>query len=183
MDDQQVVDQTRRWIAEMVIGLNLCPFARQVFEGDLIRYAMTATSSSKALLEVLRAELTALAASESGETTLVIHPHVFRDFLRFNDFLGDCERLVADLGLEGVIQVVGFHPDYQFEGTDVDAAENYTNRSPYPMLHLLREASISAAATAADDLLDIPRRNIAALRRLGSTELRTRLEMIVERPV
>lgn len=185
MDKQTILEHTRRWIADMVIGLNLCPFARRAFEGERIRYVVTDTSRSNELRALLRAELTALAslASDRVETTLVIHPNAFRDFLRFNDFLGECEQLVADLELEGIIQTVGFHPEYQFVDTHVDAPENFTNRSPYPMLHLLREASISAAAAHPDELLEIPRRNIATLRSLGTPLLRARLAAIVDKPV
>jgi uncharacterized protein len=180
MDEKVVVDHTRRWIAEMVIGLNLCPFARRAFEGEHIRYVVVAATGRKTLREQLQAELMTLAAAplESVETTLLIHPHALRDFLAFNDFLGDAEQRVAELGLDGIIQVVGFHPDYQFAGTHVDAAENFTNRSPYPMLHLLREASISSAATNPDDLLDIPRHNVATLRALGTAVLRAKLAAI-----
>jgi hypothetical protein len=184
MDHQAVVEQTRRWIAEVVIGLNLCPFARRVFEGELIRYVVTDAPGGKAVRAVLRAELNALAAAggDCVETTFLIHPQAFRDFLRFNDFLGDCEQLLADQGLQGTIQLVGFHPEYQFVDTHVDAPENFTNRAPYPMLQLLREASISAAASSPDNLLDIPRRNVATLRALGAARLRAQLAALARGP-
>ncbi len=115
------------------------------------------------------------------ETTLLIHPLAFRDFLRFNDFLADCDKVIGDLALDGVIQIVGFHPEYQFAGTHVDSPANYTNRSPYPMLHLLREASITRAAIDGKTLLDeIPRRNIATLTALGTPALATRLAAILD---
>lgn len=180
MDPQAVIACTRRWIADIVIGLDLCPFARRVFEGERIRYVATDAPGAKALLEQLRAELAILASSaEAVETTLLIHPLAFRDFLRFNDFLADCDALIGELALDGVIQVVGFHPEYQFAGTHVDSAANYTNRSPYPMLHLLREASITRAASDGEHLLDeIPRRNIATLTEIGTLALRARLAAI-----
>src|SRR3954462_5488311 len=148
MDEQRVIDATRRWVAGVVIGLNLCPFARRVFDAGLIRYAVTAAADAGALLDDLARELTALAAAPRAEveTTLLIHPRALADFLDYNDFLADADRLVRDLGLRGVIQIAGFHPAYQFAGTAPDAAENYTNRSPHPMLHLLREDSITEVA-------------------------------------
>jgi uncharacterized protein len=177
MDKQQVIDRTRGWIEGMVIGLNLCPFARRVFEADLIRYVVSDAREEAALLADLRAELELLAAPRetTHETTLLIHPHLFPDFLEFNDFLDPAERAIADMDLAGVIQIASFHPHYQFAGTDVDAVENYTNRSPYPMLHLLREASITAVASDEDELAEIPRRNIETLRGMGIEQILERL--------
>jgi hypothetical protein len=169
VDQQRVIDDTRRWVSAVVIGLNLCPFARRVFQADKIRYAVSLATGARALVQDLAGELRRLAAcpATSVETTLLIHPHVLQDFLDYNEFLGIGERLVSDLGLRGIIQIASFHPGYQFAGTDLDAVENYTNRSPYPMLHLLREASITAAAGDPNELLAIPRRNVETLRRLG----------------
>ena len=178
MDAQTVIDQTRRWISSMVIGLNLCPFARRVFEADTIRYVVSAAEDSQSLLDELGRELTSLAASpiSSVETTLLIYPHVLGDFLDYNDFLDVAEQRIADLDLEGVIQIASFHPRYQFADTKADDVENFTNRSPYPMLHLLREDSITAIADDADELLAIPERNIATLRNLG----RERIEALIK---
>lgn len=180
MDEQAIIAATRRWISTMVIGLNLCPFAQRVFDGDKIRYAVTDAADEKALLKALGDELNALAAApiESVETTLLIHPHLFADFLDFNDFLDVAENLVAELEFEGVIQLASFHPDYQFGDSTADAVENYTNRSPYPMLHLLREDSITQIADDADKLLEIPTRNIETLRALGREKVLERLEAI-----
>jgi hypothetical protein len=173
MDPQTVIEETRRWIATMVIGLNLCPFARRVFDADTIRYVVSDAHDEKILLAELAVELKALVAAPitSIETTLLIHPHVLGDFLDYNDFLDAAEGLVANLGLEGVIQIASFHPAYQFADTDVDAVENYTNRSPYPMLHLLREESITAIAGDVEELDEIPRRNIETLRTLGRAKI------------
>lgn len=180
MDEQTVIDATRRWIASMVIGLNLCPFARRVFEADRIRYAVSLAQDETTLLKDLANELQALASApiSSVETTLLIHPRVFANFLDHNDFLDAAERLVADLGLEGIIQIASFHPDYQFADTDPGAVENYTNRSPFPMLHLLREESISEVAGDPSELLEIPRRNIETLRGLGREKILERLKAI-----
>jgi uncharacterized protein len=178
MDKQTVIDGTRQWIASMVIGLNLCPFAQRVFDGDRIRYVVSDARDEAALLKDLGDELSFLAAASMAmvETTLLIHPRAFTNFLEYNDFLSVAEQAVADLGFEGEIQIASFHPEYQFADTDVDDVENYTNRSPYPMLHLLREESISALAENENRLLDIPRRNIEVLRALGKEKIQEQLK-------
>ena len=169
MDKQAVIDCTRRWIASVVIGLDLCPFAGRVFQAGKVRYAVTDAAEEGALLTDLASELQALASRPASEveTTLLIHPRALGDFLGYNDFLGAAERLVGGLGLRGTIQLASFHPGYQFAGTEPGAVENYTNRSPYPMLHLLREESVSAVAADRGALLEIPRRNVETMRRLG----------------
>jgi hypothetical protein len=184
LDERAVADATRRWVSGVVIGLNLCPFARRVADAGLIRYAVTAAADAEALLAVLGEELRALAAAPRTdvETTLLIHPQALPDFSDYNDFLPDADRLVRDLGLRGAIQVASFHPDYQFAGTSADAAENYTNRSPYPMLHLIREVSITEVADDPEALAAIPRRNIEFLRGLGRAEMLARLRAISDRP-
>jgi hypothetical protein len=184
VDQQLVIDDTRRWVSSVVIGLNLCPFARRVFQADKIRYAVTLATGETALVEDLAGELRRLAScpATSVETTLLIHPRVLLDFLDYNEFLGVGERLVSDLGLRGIIQIASFHPGYQFAGTDPAAVENYTNRSPYPMLHLLREASITAVAGDPDELLAIPRRNVETLRRLGREKILETLRRVQRGP-
>jgi hypothetical protein len=169
MDQQAVIDATRRWVSAVVIGLNLCPFARRVFDGELIRYVVTEATDEDSLLEDLTRELKALATTSRTEveTTLLIHPAVLADFLDYNDFLGTADDLVRRLGLRGTIQIASFHPKYQFADTEPDAVENHTNRSPYPMLHLLREASISEVADNPDVGVTIPERNIETLRKMG----------------
>jgi hypothetical protein len=182
MDHQPIIDRTRRWISDVVIGLNLCPFARRVFDADAIRYVVTDAEDEAHLKLALIDELKALAAAPIArvETTLLIHPRVLGDFLDYNDFLDIADRLIADLGLEGIIQVASFHPAYQFADAAADAAENYTNRSPYPMLHLLREESISAVAGDEDELLEIPSRNIEMLRGMGKEKIAAKLKAIEE---
>lgn len=177
LDQARIIAETRRWIAQMVIELDLCPFARRVFQGDLIRYVVSEATTADALLDDLTKELQALAAapSTSFETTLLVHPHVLGNFLDYNDFLDVAENLVEELGLRGVIQIASFHPDYQFAEAESDAVENFTNRSPYPMLHLLREDSISQFAGDPAELLAIPERNIATLRALGRAKILERL--------
>ncbi len=174
MDAETVIDQTQAWIAEVVIGLNLCPFARRVFDGALIRYTVTDATNEEQLREALALELRALAEvpSEQVETAFLIHPHALADFLDYNDFVADANDLIAEMGLEGVIQIATFHPRYQFAGTKPEDVENYTNRSPFPMLHLLREASISAVNHDPAKLHEIPRRNVETLRKMGLAQVR-----------
>ena len=180
MDRQGVIEATRRWISSMVIGLNLCPFARRVFQTEKIRYVVSDAQDETALREDLASELKVLASSAVSvfETTLLIHPCALIKFLDYNDFLGEGDRCIRALGLQGTIQIASFHPEYQFAGSDPGAPENYTNRSPYPMLHLLCESSFSELALAPAELLDISTRNIATLRNLGTAKILEKLESI-----
>lgn len=176
-DGPAVVAATQRWVDTMVVGLNLCPFARRVTDAGRVRYAVTDAAGEEGLLAALDAELAALVAAprEAVETTLLIHPRAFPDFLDFNDFLHEADRLVRRRGLTGVVQVVGFHPGFRYAGAAPDAVENYTNRSPYAMLHLLREESITEVSGDADALAAIPGRNTATLRALGRAGIVARL--------
>jgi uncharacterized protein len=185
MDAEEVIAVTRRWIAGVVIELNLCPFARRVFEDERIQYVVTWADSADMLLRDLTQELNSLTAApmSSVETTLLIHPNVLPDFLDYNDFLDRVDEQIEELGLRGTLQVASFHPDYRFADTETDAVENYTNRSPFPMLHLLREDSITALGIGAEELLEIPTRNIATLRGLGREQIDQKLAAIRDRPI
>lgn len=164
-----VIAATRDWLEKAVIGLGLCPFAKAVHARGQIRYVASAAQSPQALVEDLMAELRALDAADPAavDTTLLIHPGVLADFEDYNDFLDIADALLDELELNGVIQIASFHPQYRFEGTTRDAIENYTNRSPYPMLHLLREDSVEKAVTTYPDVADIPEKNIATMNKLG----------------
>jgi hypothetical protein len=164
-----VIAATRTWIEQAVIGLNLCPFAKPVHASNRIRYVVSAARTPMQLISDLMAELRVLHAldAQQCETTLLIHPHVLRDFFDYNDFLPQADDAVAELGLQGVIQIASFHPRYQFEGAGPDDIENYTNRSPHPMLHLLRESSVERAVTTHPDTTAIYRKNMDTLRALG----------------
>ncbi len=151
--------------------MNLCPFARREVVRGSVRYAVTDVAKTTTLLAEVQQELERLLAEPEIETTLLIHPNALSDFFDYNDFLGVCEALIADMALEGVIQIASFHPAYQFAGTEPGDAENFTNRSPYPMLHLLREDSISRAVDSHPDIDAVPERNIALLNRTGAVEL------------
>ncbi|MBB5501071.1 DUF1415 domain-containing protein [Paraburkholderia sp. MM5384-R2] len=164
-----VIAATRHWLTEAVIGLNLCPFAKAVHVKGQIRYALSEADTLEAVLTDLEAELQTLVAADPAaiDTTLLILPRAFEDFLGFNDCLLFADRLVQQLRLEGVIQIASFHPHYQFEGSEPDDIENYTNRAPYPILHLLREDSIERAVQAFPDAEEIYERNQETLRRIG----------------
>ncbi|HEY4367049.1 MAG TPA: DUF1415 domain-containing protein [Steroidobacteraceae bacterium] len=164
-----VIAATRNWLQKAVIGLGLCPFAAEPYRRERIRYRVSEQDSAAGLIEELCEELQALQAADPDEceTTLLIHPHVLTDFLDYNDFLDDADAAVRGLGLEGELQVASFHPAYQFAGTAPQDVENCTNRSPYPMLHLLREASVERAVAGFPDADRIPDRNVETLRQLG----------------
>ena len=170
IDRQPALAQTRAWVARAVVGLNLCPFAKAPLVKGQIRFVLCEASDPQALLDTLREQMHALAQGdpEQLETTLIVHPNVLGDFGEFNDFLDRADAALDDLGYAGVLQVASFHPQYQFAGTAPDDIENASNRSPYPTLHLLREASVERAAEAMTDPDEIYRRNIETLRKLGS---------------
>jgi hypothetical protein len=161
---------TRAWVDAAVIGLNLCPFAKAVQTKGLVRYVCSDARDAAALRPALRGELLHLAAApiETVETTLLVHPWVLQDFLDFNDFLDEADALLRELALEGVLQIASFHPDYRFAGTAADDIGNATNRSPYPTLHLLREASIDRAVAAFPEAEAIYEANQRTLRTLGA---------------
>ena len=167
--NQEIIDATRRWVEKAVIGLGLCPFAESVYRRDGVRFHVSEQRSAAGLLEELRSELMHLHLTDARQcdTSLLIHPWVLNDFTEFNDFLQICDETVVELDLEGEIQVASFHPQYQFAGTEPADIENFTNRSPYPTLHLLREASVEGALAAIDDPASIYQHNIRKLRELG----------------
>lgn len=172
-DATAVLESTRDWLEAFVIGLNLCPFARRVYDAGRIRYVVAEAVDEAGLTAELARELKRLAETprEKVETTLLIHPQVLADFLDFNDYLAVADDVLAELGLAGTIQIASFHPRYQFAGTEPDDVENFTNRSPYPMLHLLREVSVTEVAGKDEFVQGIPQRNIALLRQLGRAGL------------
>lgn len=164
-----IIAQTENWLDKAVVGLNLCPFAKAVQVKKQIRYVVSEATTPDVLLEDLRKELETLAEAnpEKIETTLLIHPVVLNDFLDFNDFLEVAESLLEELELDGQLQIASFHPDYQFAGTDVDDIENFTNRAPFPTLHLLREESIDRAVAVFPDAETIYEKNIQTMQDLG----------------
>lgn len=171
LTDEQVLADTRRWIEKAVIGLNLCPFARSVYVKNQVRIVVSRARHLDAFLDELDRELDLLVKTPAEEidTTLLVHPTLFPDFEVFNDFMNVVDDVVAEHELEGVIQVANFHPDFLFEGEAPDDASNFTNRAPYPTLHLLREDSVERAVSSeGGDADKIVERNIATLRELGA---------------
>ena len=169
MTNEQVLEQTRHWLEKAVIGLNLCPFAKAVYVKNQVRLVVSHARQAYDLLEELDRELDLLVATPASEidTTLLIHPTLFEDFLDFNDFLEIAEGVVDEHELEGVVQLASFHPKFQFDGTEPDAISNYTNRAPFAMLHLLREESVEKAVEAFPEADAIFERNIQTLEKLG----------------
>jgi hypothetical protein len=169
MNHEEVIAATREWIEKAVIGLNLCPFAKSVYVKNQVRIVVSDARHIDGFLEDLDRELDHLAEvdPEVTDTTLLIHPTLFADFLDFNDVHQIADEAVAEHDLEGVIQIASFHPDYQFEGTEPDDITNYTNRAPFPTLHLIREESLDRAVEAFPDAEMIYERNMETLRKLG----------------
>ena len=169
MPDEEVLIQTRHWLEKAVIGLNLCPFAKAVYVKNQVRLVVSKARHADDLLEELDKELDLLVATPAEEidTTLLIHPTLFDEFLDFNDFLEIAEGVVDEHGLEGVIQLASFHPQFQFEGTEPDDIGNYTNRAPFAILHLLREESVERAVEAFPEAESIFEQNIQTLEKLG----------------
>jgi hypothetical protein len=168
LDDDAIVAATRRWVEQAVIGLNLCPFAKAVYVKEQVRYVVSPATTPEALLEQLMDELQLLSDTPADQidTTLLIHPFVLTDFLDYNEFLDVADAAIEDMSLEGELQVASFHPDYQFADTDINDIENFTNRSPYPVLQLLREESIERAVEAFPEAEEIFEKNIATMEKL-----------------
>ena len=168
--DAIVVQDMVRWLERAVIGLNLCPFAKGVHTKGQIHYAVSAATDGRELLQDLQRELEALAEAspEKRDTTLLIAPRCMEYFLDFNDFLELADEMLDVLDLGGILQIASFHPQFQFDGTEVDDITNATNRAPYPTLHLIREESLDAAVEAFPEAEMIYERNMEVLRELGA---------------
>jgi uncharacterized protein len=169
-DPDLALAETRAWVERAVVGLRLCPFAKAPHDHGRVRYVVSAARDVESLRTDLVDELNRLVdtPTEDLETTLVIHPHVLGDFLDYNDFLGVADETVAALGLEGVVQIASFHPDYRFAGSEVGDIANATNRSPHPLLQLLREASVERVLARVARPEAIFEANIATMERLGA---------------
>jgi len=175
---ENYLEKTKIWVERFVIGLNLCPFAKKPFSQGKIRFILEETTDLEQLAATFVKECLFLhrTKTESVETTLLVHPYILTNFYDYLDFISVAEALLEQLELEGVIQVASFHPDYQFEGTTSDAPENYTNRSPYPMLHLIREDSIANALAHWENPEEIPQINIEKMNELGVEGIKKVLE-------
>ncbi len=171
VSNEEIIAVTQAWVEHVVIGLNLCPFAKAVHVKNQIRYVVSSATTHEDLLGDLMRELELLAEvpAEKIDTTLLIHPYVLSDFLEYNDYLDIVDAALEDMELDDAIQVASFHPQYQFAETQPDDIENYTNRSPYPILQLLRESSMVRAVEAYPEAEQIFEKNIATLKSLGHT--------------
>ena len=175
--NEQAVEQTRKWISEVVIGCNFCPFAAREFQRNSIRYTVPANQETEAILHTILEECTYLDENPGIETTLVIVPEALEDFRKYLDVLFLAEDAMAGAGYEGVYQLASFHPDYRFEGAPTDDPANYTNRSPYPVFHLLREDSVEKALEFYKGNPDeIPEKNIEFARTKGLAYMKMLLE-------
>ncbi len=176
MESEAIIYAVRRWVEDFVVGLNLCPFAGRELIRNRVRFVVTEAATEERLLVALATELALLDDDMTIETTLLIHHNVLQDFSDYNQFLDTAELFLAQTKLEGVYQIASFHPDYQFAGTGVNDAENFTNRSPYPLLHILREASLERSIAAHPDVEQIPVRNIEIMNSLG----RERIQSLIQ---
>lgn len=171
MSDAAIIESVRHWLTTMVVGMNLCPFAKRELVRNRVRFSVTDAMTKSGLIQALKTELDCLDQDALIETTLLIHPQVLGNFHDYNEFLAEADDFLVMLEMEGVYQIASFHPDYQFGGTKPDDAENYTNRSPVQMLHLLREDSLEKAIGDYPDVENIPERNIALMNELGVEKL------------
>jgi uncharacterized protein len=170
-DPDAIIASVRYWVETVVVDLNLCPFAGRELRQERIRFVVTSSTTETELLASLQAELEWLDTHPAIETTLLIHPRVLQDFDDYNQFLETADDLLSAMDVDGIYQLASFHPHYQFAETAVADVENYTNRSPYPMLHLLREQSLERSIASYPDAEQIPLRNIALMKRLGVARL------------
>jgi uncharacterized protein len=169
IDSQEVSDATRHWLEKAVVGMQLCPFASRVVDQQQLRIHVSQLTDPMDLLVEVHNELELLVSKPAAEldTSLLVFPSALQDFFEFNDFLGDAEDLLMRLDLEGIIQIASFHPDYQFADAPAQDISNFTNRSPYPTLHFLREESLTQAIDAYGDTESIIERNQQTMRKLG----------------
>lgn len=171
-DPDAIIASVRHWVETVVVDLNLCPFAVRALRQERIRFIVTSSTTEAELLASLQAELEWLDTHPAVETTLLIHPQVLQNFGDYNQFLETADDLLGAMGVDGIYQLASFHPHYQFAETAPADVENYTNRSPYPMLHLLREQSLARSIASYPDTEQIPLRNIALMKRLGVARLK-----------
>jgi hypothetical protein len=172
--EAQIIEESRQWVRQIVIRHNLCPFAHKPDRNDVIRYSLSHAATEDELIDDLIDELLLLRDADTSkiETTILITPNCFCDFAHYNQFLDVIDMLISQFGLEGIIQVASFHPDYQFADLEFDDARNYTNRSLYPMFHLILEESIERARNTHPDVDSIPATNMALLEQIGLEEIK-----------
>ncbi len=176
LEHEKIIGPVQRWVESLVIGLNLCPFAKREWVKNRVRCSVSEAVTEEQLLADLQDELELLSSDDAIETTLLIHPRVLKEFYDYNQFLNYADSLLVQMRLDGVYQIASFHPEYQFAGTESDDVENYTNRSPYPLLHLIREESLERAISNYPDSYQIPEHNIELLNSLGRDKIRALLQ-------
>ena len=174
--DESIIESCRLWVEKVIVGLNFCPFAKPVVETNRVSYKVINERSLAHCLMALSDELSALSADEGVETSLLIYPHGFESFDDYLELVEVADALLVDEGYEGTFQLASFHPDYCFDGQQGDDAANYTNRSPYPILHILREASIEKALESVANPEKIPNRNIEFARAKGLVQMQALLK-------
>ena len=175
--EKQVAAQTRKWVQEIVMHHNFCPFAHKPFRNDTIRYSVCMADEPEGVVETFIEELLTLRDGnrEELETTILVTPNCFAKFEDYNQFLDIADELIEQLHLEGQIQVASFHPDYQFADLELDDVRNYTNRSLYPTFHLILEDSIDEARESYPDVHVIPENNMKLLAEMGLEEAQRQL--------
>lgn len=182
LSPEAVVKATECWLRDFVVALDLCPFAKFPLEAGKIAFTVSVAQDTERLTEDLLEAINSLEQKPDIETTLLIHPYVLAEFDGYLNYLDTAEAIMAYLGYEGIFQIASFHPDYCFDGEPGDDLANFTNRSPYPMLHLLREASLTQAIDTHPGIDEVPLRNIRRLRDLGLEAINARLSGMVETP-
>lgn len=174
--EQQVIRQTECWVKSVIVELNFCPFAKREIERGSVHYRVIQNESLEQSLQSVIDECVLLDSDDTVETTLIIFPTAFKVFDEYLQLVELAEKLLQQQGYEGIYQLASFHPDYRFANSETDDAANFTNRSPYPMLHLLREASIEKALQHHPDPESIPERNIEFAREKGLDTMQAMLD-------
>ena len=180
LTNQHIGLSVQKWVNTFVVELNLCPFAKRELVKGRVQFVVSDANNEEALLLHLHAELERLENNSDIETTLLIHPLILNDFDAYNQFLNYADGLLQEMQLDGVFQIASFHPAYRFAETAPEDAENYTNRSPYPLLHLLREASLNEVLQSTEHTDQIPVRNIALMNEMGGTRLKQMLSACLD---
>lgn len=175
IDHDRILNSTKQWLSDFVIERNLCPFAKREYISNTIRFFVSDVDNEVDLLEVLYKEINLLVSQPETNTTLLIHPNCLVDFNEYNQFLDLTQNLLEQFHWQGEFQIASFHPHYQFADTRPDAAENFTNRSPYPILHILREAQVEKAIESYPNIEQVPQRNIELMNMIGTCNLQTEL--------
>lgn len=175
-DENAIIHAVRQWVETVVIDLNLCPFAKKVHLQNGIRFTVSNALTEEDLLLHLHDELLRISENTTIKTTLLIHPFVLEDFLTYNQFLDYADELLEEMNLTGIYQIASFHPDYQFAASKKDDVENFTNRSPFPVLHILSEEEIQKAISSYPDIDEVPFRNEQKMRDLGPDKMKALLQ-------